>query len=95
LIKRKRDHEEGLGLYGRLNRAALNLLAPGGILVSCSCSHHLSAEELQRELLRESRAAGKRLQVLEQLAQGPDHPVHPAIPETRYLKGFICSALQE
>ena len=95
LIKRKRDHEEGLGLYGRLNRAALNLLTPGGILVSCSCSHHLTPEELQRELLRESRAAGKRLQILEQLEQGPDHPVHPAIPETRYLKGFICAAVHE
>lgn len=95
LIKRKRDHEEGLGLYGRLNRAAFNLLTPNGILVSCSCSHHLAAEELQRVLLRESRAAGRRLQLLETLAQGPDHPVHAAIPETRYLKGFICSAVHE
>lgn len=92
LIKRKRDHKEGLGLYGRLNRAAIDLLAPGGILVSCSCSHHLTPEELQRELLRESRALGRRLQVLEQLEQGPDHPVHPAIPETRYLKGFVAAA---
>ncbi len=95
LIKRKRDHEEGLGLYGRLNRAAINLLTPGGILVSCSCSHHLAPEELQRVLLREGRAAGRRLQILESLAQGPDHPVHPAIAETRYLKGYICSALAE
>ncbi len=91
LIKRKKDHEEGLGLYGRLNRAALNLLAPGGILVSCSCSHHLEAAELQRVLLRESRAAGRRLSILEQGGQGPDHPVHPAIPETRYLKAFFCA----
>lgn len=95
LIKRKRDHEAGLGLYGRLNRAALQLLTPAGILVSCSCSHHLAPEELQRELLRESRATGRRLQILEQLGQGPDHPVHPAIPETRYLKGYICAAVHE
>jgi 23S rRNA (cytosine1962-C5)-methyltransferase len=91
LIKRKRDHEEGLGLYGRLNKAALSLLAPGGTLVSCSCSHHLAADELQRVLLRESRAVGKRLSILEQGEQGPDHPVHPAIPETRYLKAFFCA----
>jgi 23S rRNA (cytosine1962-C5)-methyltransferase len=91
LIKRKRDHEEGLGLYGRLNKAALQLLAPGGTLVSCSCSHHLAADELQRVLLRESRATGKRLSILEQGEQGPDHPVHPAIPETRYLKAFFCA----
>jgi 23S rRNA (cytosine1962-C5)-methyltransferase len=91
LIKRKKDHEEGLGLYGRLNRAAINLLAPGGFLVSCSCSYHLEAAELQRVLLKESRAAGKRLSILEQGGQGPDHPVHPAIPETRYLKAYYCA----
>lgn len=95
LIKRKKDHAEGLSLYGRLNRAALELLAPGGFLVSCSCSYHLEAAELQRVLLRESRAAGRRLQILEQGGQGPDHPVHPAIPETRYLKAYFCAAQQE
>ncbi|MDR3416104.1 MAG: class I SAM-dependent rRNA methyltransferase [Nevskia sp.] len=91
LIKRKKDHAEGLTLYSRLNRAAINLLAPGGFLVSCSCSYHLEPAELQRLLLRESRAACRRLQILEQGGQGPDHPVHPAIPETRYLKAFFCA----
>jgi len=95
LIKRKKDHEEGLSLYSRLNRAALNLLTPGGFLVSCSCSYHLEPAELQRLLLRESRASGRRLQILEQGGQGPDHPVHPAIPETRYLKAYFCAAAQE
>ena len=90
LIKRKKDLETGSAHYGALNRTAIELLMPEGILVSCSCSHHLDAESLQRILLRESRAAGRRLQILEQGAQGPDHPVHPAIPETRYLKAFIC-----
>ena len=95
LIKRRKDHAEGLSLYGRLNRAALALLSPGGVLVSCSCSHHLEAEELQRVLLRESRAASRRLQILEEGGHGPDHPVHPAIPETRYLKGFFCAVQME
>jgi 23S rRNA (cytosine1962-C5)-methyltransferase len=95
LIKRKKDHEEGLGLYGRLNRAALSLLAPGGVLVSCSCSHHLEPAELQRVLLRESRHGSRRLQILEQGGQGPDHPVHPAIPETRYLKAYFCAVGQD
>jgi len=90
LIKRKKDLEAGMSHYGAVNRAAIELLAPEGILVSCSCSHHLEAEALQRILLRESRAAGRRLQILEQGAQGPDHPIHPAIPETRYLKAFFC-----
>lgn len=90
LIKRKKDQEAGMAHYGAVNRAAMELLSADGILVSCSCSHHLEAEQLQRILLRESRAAGRRLQILEQGGQGPDHPVHPAIPETRYLKAFFC-----
>ncbi|HEX4895939.1 MAG TPA: class I SAM-dependent rRNA methyltransferase [Solimonas sp.] len=94
LIKRKKDAEAGQEHYAALNRAALHLLAPEGLLVSCSCSHHLEAEQLQRLLLRESRQTGRRLQILEQGAQGPDHPVHPAIPETRYLKAWYCRVVQ-
>ncbi|MGH8462070.1 MAG: class I SAM-dependent rRNA methyltransferase [Stenotrophobium sp.] len=90
LIKRKKDADAGLEHYAALNRAALQLIAPGGTLVSCSCSHHLEAEQLQRVLLREARTTKRRLLILEQGGQGPDHPVHPAIPETRYLKTFYC-----
>jgi 23S rRNA (cytosine1962-C5)-methyltransferase len=90
LIKRKKDLETGSAHYGALNKTAIELLAPEGVLISCSCSHHLDADALQRILLRESRTAGRRLQILEQGGQGPDHPVHPAIPETRYLKAFFC-----
>ncbi|MDE2149095.1 MAG: class I SAM-dependent rRNA methyltransferase [Gammaproteobacteria bacterium] len=95
LIKRKRDAASGLSHYQRLNRAALELVTPGGVLVSCSCSFHLDAAELQRVLLRAARGAGRRLQILEIGGQGPDHPVHPAIPETRYLKAFFCRSMPE
>ncbi|MCI0749000.1 MAG: class I SAM-dependent rRNA methyltransferase [Nevskiales bacterium] len=94
LIKKKKDQEAGSAHYGAVNRAAMELLSPDGLLVSCSCSHHLEAEQLQRILLRESRAGGRRLQILEQGGPGPDHPVHPAIPETRYLKAFFCRVVQ-
>lgn len=90
LIKRRKDHDAGLEHYAALNRAAMQLLAPGGVLVACSCSFHLEESELQRVLLREARGQNRRLQILEQGGQGPDHPVHPAIPETRYLKAFYC-----
>ncbi len=90
LIKRRKDAEAGLEHYAALNRAALQLLGPEGFLISCSCSHHLEEEQLQRLLLRESRHTGRRLQILEQGAQSADHPIHPAIPETRYLKAFYC-----
>ena len=90
LIKRKKDFDTGAAHYAALNKTAIELLNPEGILVSCSCSHHMDAESLQRILLRESRSAGRRLQILAQGGQGPDHPVHPAIEETRYLKAFYC-----
>jgi len=94
LIKRKKDYEAGLEHYAALNRAALQLLPADGTLIACSCSHHLEAEALQRILLRESRQTGRRLQILEQGGQSADHPVHPAIPETRYLKAYYCRVLQ-
>lgn len=93
LIKRRKDYDAGFEHYARLNHLALQLLGPDGILVSCSCSHHLPAEDLQRILLRESRKLGRPLQILEQGGAAPDHPLHPAIPETGYLKAFFCRAL--
>ncbi len=90
LIKRRKDHKAGLEHYASLNRAAMALLSPGGTLISCSCSFHLAEEDLLRVLLREARAQNRQLQVLERGGQGPDHPVHPAITETRYLKAFYC-----
>ena len=88
--KRKKDLPKALAAYKRLNQLALRLLADDGILVSCSCSHHVSAEDLQDAISKAARGAGKHLQVLELGGQAPDHPVHPAIPETRYLKAYFC-----
>jgi 23S rRNA (cytosine1962-C5)-methyltransferase len=88
--KRKKDLPKALAAYKRLNQLALKLLADNGILVSCSCSYHVSAEDLQDAIAKAARGAGKHLQVLELGGQAPDHPVHPAIPETRYLKAYFC-----
>ena len=92
-IKRRKDIPGGEGAYHRLNRQALQLLAPGGFLISSSCSMHLAAERLQLLLLQAARDSGRRLQVLERGFQGVDHPVHPAIPETAYLKTLFCRVL--
>ena len=89
-IKRKKDAPQGQAAYRKLNQLALSVLAQGGLLVSCSCSYHLSAEELLAAIQGAARHAGRFVQVLETLGQSPDHPLHPAIPETRYLKGFFC-----
>jgi 23S rRNA (cytosine1962-C5)-methyltransferase len=88
--KRKKDLPKALAAYRRLNQLAMQVLAPGGILVSCSCSYHVGAAEFEDAIAKAARAAHRQLQVLEARGQSPDHPVHPAIPETRYLKAYFC-----
>ena len=89
-IKRRKDARAGEEAYRRANEMAIELLEPDGILVSASCSYHLPREGLLGAMLRASRRHGRELQVVEEGHQGPDHPVHPAIPETAYLKCFIA-----
>ena len=88
--KRKKDLPKALAAYKRLNQLAMQVTAAEGILVSCSCSFHVSAEELQDAIAKAARGADKHVQILEMGGQAPDHPVHPAIPETRYLKAYFC-----
>jgi len=88
--KRKKDLPKALAAYKRLNQLAMQVLGDDGILVSCSCSYHVSAEDLQDAIAKAARGADKHLQILEMGGQAPDHPVHPAIPETRYLKAYFC-----
>ena len=88
--KRKKDLPKALAAYKRLNQLAIQAIASDGILVSCSCSFHVSAEDLQEAIAKAARGADKHVQILEMGGQAPDHPVHPAIPETRYLKAYFC-----
>ena len=88
-IKRKKDAGKGEEAYRRLNSLGMSLLAAGGTLASASCSYHMGREALQGAMLRAATRAGRDLQMLEEGTQGPDHPWHPAIPETRYLKCFF------
>ena len=89
-IKRKKEFRQGLAAYQRINQLAMLLLEKDGWLVSCSCSHHLSETDLVAALQRAARHVGRFMQVLEVGGQSADHPVHPAIPETRYLKAVFC-----
>jgi 23S rRNA (cytosine1962-C5)-methyltransferase len=88
--KRKKDQPKALAAYKRLNQLAISRLVDDGILVSCSCSFHVSAEDLQDAIAKAARGADRQLQILGAGGQAPDHPVHPAIPETRYLKAYFC-----
>ena len=88
-IKRKKDREAGLRHYELNNRLALRLLAPGGILLSASCSQSLGADELVDTVRRAAPKGHPGLQLVERLHQAADHPVAPAMPETDYLCGGI------
>ncbi len=94
-INRRKDIPKGEAAYKRLNQLALQLLERDGILVSCSCSYHLEASHLLDAIQRAARTLGRFVQVVEVGGQAPDHPLHPAIPETRYLKAFFCRAVAE
>ena len=91
LIKRKKDHKAGYEAYRRLNHLALQVLSNDGILVSASCSHHLSRDNLHEILRSSARHIDRHLVLFASGGQGPDHPILPAMPETDYLKTFFCA----
>ena len=92
-VQRRRDLGKGRKAYQRINELALKVLAPGGVLVSASCSMLLTPGDLAQALQNAARRSGRELRLVEQGRQGPDHPVHPAIPETEYLKALYAIAL--
>jgi len=92
-IKRRKDQKEGLLAYRRLNEAALRLLGRDGLLVTASCSFHLNRDELLRTVQQAARHSDRSLQMLQYGQQSPDHPVHPAVPETAYLKAYTLRCL--
>jgi len=92
-IKRRKDLEAGLAAYRRVNQMAMQVLARDGILISCSCSHHLQRDKLPELMWAAARHLDRSMQILEFGRQGVDHPLHPAIPETDYLKAVYARLL--
>ncbi|HEX4155219.1 MAG TPA: class I SAM-dependent rRNA methyltransferase [Acidobacteriaceae bacterium] len=88
--KSKRAMEGALRGYKELNLRAMRLLEPGGTLVTCSCSQHVSLAEFTAVVAAAASDAGRRVQLLETRAAAPDHPEVLTLPETRYLKCLIC-----
>jgi 23S rRNA (cytosine1962-C5)-methyltransferase len=87
--KSRKNLETALRGYKELNLRALKMLRPGGILVTCSCSYHVSEAELLQVLAESAGDARRTLRLLERRGQAQDHPVLLSVPETAYLKCLI------
>jgi 23S rRNA (cytosine1962-C5)-methyltransferase len=89
--KTKRDLQKALGGYKELNLRAMKMLRPGGILVTCSCSYHVSAADFFEVVADAARDAHKSFRVIENRGAAKDHPMLLNVPETSYMKCLILS----
>ncbi|HUA90937.1 MAG TPA: class I SAM-dependent rRNA methyltransferase [Terracidiphilus sp.] len=90
--KSKRAVEGALRGYKELNLRALKMLRPDGLLVTCSCSHHVGWADLEGAVAAAAADAGRRVRLLERRGAAPDHPVVLNLPETEYLKCLVLEA---
>ncbi|HET6882135.1 MAG TPA: class I SAM-dependent rRNA methyltransferase [Pirellulales bacterium] len=88
--RRRQAVEEALRAYHKLNCMALDVLEPGGVLVTCSCSGHVSREDFLHTLADVAQRTGRDIQILEQRGASPDHPTSATCLESEYLKCFVC-----
>lgn len=93
-IKRKKDLAEGTNAYRLINELAMRLLNKDGFLLAGSCSMHLARESLHEVVRASGRHLDRHVQILAEGMQGADHPVHPSIPETRYLKAILARVVR-
>jgi 23S rRNA (cytosine1962-C5)-methyltransferase len=84
---------DALAAYHHINRLAVNLLEPGGTLVTCSCSGHVLREDFLHMLAGVAQRSDRQIQILQQRGASPDHPVSATCLESEYLKCFICRIL--
>jgi 23S rRNA (cytosine1962-C5)-methyltransferase len=90
LASAKKNLPNAVEAYVRLNVLALRRLAAGGFLATASCSQHVDRETFRQILARAAYESGRRVRVIYQGGQGPDHPTRPSMPETDYLKFAIA-----
>lgn len=88
-VKRKKDFKQGSEAYRRINELAMRLVEKDGVLISASCSFHMGRDALLGQIQSAARHIDRTVQLFDQAHQAPDHPVHPAIPETEYIKTFF------
>ncbi|HEU0094907.1 MAG TPA: class I SAM-dependent rRNA methyltransferase [Rhizomicrobium sp.] len=88
-VKSKKDLEPGAKAYRKLARLAADVTAPGGLLMVASCSHNIPPERFAAECAQGLLRAGRRASLIRQAGAGIDHPVHPLLPESAYLKALV------
>ena len=88
-VKSKKDLEPGAKAYRKLARMAAKITAPNGFLLLASCSHNMPAERFASECAIGIARAGRNASLIRQAGAGPDHPIHPMLPETAYLKTLV------
>jgi 23S rRNA (cytosine1962-C5)-methyltransferase len=88
-VKSKKDLEPGAKAYRKLARLAADVTAPGGMVMVASCSHNIPPERFAAECAQGLERTGRRAALIRQAGAGPDHPVHPLLPESAYLKALV------
>src|SRR5579872_1651834 len=91
--KSRRSLDDAVRGYKEINLRALKLLQPGGVLVTCSCSHHVGEATFLETVAAAALDAGPTLRVLERRTQAADHPILLTVPETHYLKCLILEVV--
>ena len=88
-VKSRKDLPTGSAAYKKLARLAAALVAPGGFLFLASCSHNMAEDAFAEQAARGLERAGRTGRVLRKAGAAPDHPVHPQLPESAYLKALV------
>jgi 23S rRNA (cytosine1962-C5)-methyltransferase len=88
-VKAKKDIAAGLKGYVKMAKLAAALVAPGGILFAASCSHHAGRSAFNKAVTDGIKQAGREGKILKQTGAAPDHPRHPQLPQSEYLKGVL------
>jgi 23S rRNA (cytosine1962-C5)-methyltransferase len=88
-VRARKDLEPGAKAYRKLARLAAQIVAPGGFLLLASCSHNIPVERFAAECAAGIARAPRQATLIRQAGAGPDHPVHPMLPETAYLKALV------
>jgi 23S rRNA (cytosine1962-C5)-methyltransferase len=88
-VKAKKDLETGAKAYRKLAKLAASVTAPGGVLFIASCSHNISMDRFAFECAAGIARTGRQARLIRMAGAGPDHPIHPMLPESAYLKGLV------